>query len=134
MAAAIPERWLKVTRDRLRPLGRVAVEQHDRDVRLAQQLDGGRVALLGERQDQPVDAALLQQPDVLGIQVGVALGVRQQQRVAGLPQPALGARDRRGEHGVRDVGDREPDRERLARAQPLREHVRAGSRGRAPPR
>ena len=51
-------------------VGRVAVEQDDRDVRLPQELDGRRMALLREREDEPVDAPLLQQLDVLGIQLG----------------------------------------------------------------
>ena len=42
----------------------------------------------------PVDAAALEEPDVRGVEVGIVLGVHQQERVAGWPEHRLGARAR----------------------------------------
>ena len=100
------------------------VEQHARPLDLAERVQRRRLGLAREREDQPVHAALREHPDVLGVELGIALRVREQHGVPLLAQPALGALDDLGEQRVRDVADDEPDRVRGPAAQPLGEQVR----------
>jgi hypothetical protein len=66
---------------------------------------------------------LLEQAHVRRVAVRVVLGVRQQHRVAALPERRLGALDDLGEQRVGDVADDEADRARLPAAQRLGEQV-----------
>ena len=51
-------------------LGHVAIEQDDRQLARPQRLDDVGVVLLRQRQQQPVDLAVLEQRDVVGVEVG----------------------------------------------------------------
>ena len=61
----------------------VAVEHDDRYVETLERPQHVLVALVANRNDQAVDAALVEQGDVDGVEVGASLGVGEQHRVAG---------------------------------------------------
>ena len=70
----------------------VAVEEDDRDVHLGQRSSVAGVPFAGERQDQAVHAARLEESDVRDVERRLVLRVHQEHRVAGRPQDGLGAR------------------------------------------
>ena len=81
-------------------------------------------ALARERQDHPVDAPGLEEPDVGGVELGLVLRVHQQHRVAGRAEHGLGARRDGRDQRVRDVADDVADRQRRPAAQALGQEVR----------
>ena len=77
-----------------------------------------------ERQDHPVDAPRLEEPDVGGVEVRVVLGVHQEHRVARSAEHRLGARRDGRDQRVRDVADDVADRQRRPATQALGQEVR----------
>ena len=76
-----------------------------------------------EIEDQAVDTAAAQHVDVVGLDVGVAVGVDEQHHEPALAEEVLGAVGHRREERVGDVADQEPDRVGAAGAQALGQEV-----------
>ena len=94
------------------PVRDVAIKQHDGRLDGAQGLNCFVMVLFRERQDQAVDTTALEQQNVLGIEIGAAFGIGEEQRIPALTESLFGACDELSEHRVRDVGEGEADRER----------------------
>jgi hypothetical protein len=105
------------------PCGELAVDQDHRLVGLGDGVDRDRVRLARERQDHAVDPTAVEEPDVLGIEGRLVLRVHEQQRIARLPEHGLRPQHDLRHERVRDVGEHEADRERLAAAQALGQEV-----------
>ena len=120
----IPVRWSESTRLARTSAGSSRSTTTTGMLELAEQRDRRLVALPGHREDEAVDAPLLEEPHVTGVEVGIGLRVGQQHRVALVAKGRLGARHDLGQERVGDVADHEPDREGLAAAEPLGQQVR----------
>ena len=80
--------------------------------------------------DEPIDVAGAEAVDVLALDVGVAAGAHDQQRITLAPRLRLGRRRQGREEGVGDLRREQPDDLRGAKAQPLRQSVGAiGEKG-----
>ena len=75
----------------------------------AQRTDDIGIVFLRERQEHAIDSAILEQFDVVGVELGIALGIGQQQRITAGPQLPLGATHDVREDGIGEVGNGETD-------------------------
>ena len=89
-------------------LGR-PVKRDDRKAGLLLRLQVGVVPTGGDQQ-QPVDLALREQPDVGVLRLEIRVGVAEDQGVAAFPGHALDRLGADRHERVRDVGDYQPDR------------------------
>ena len=102
----------------------VAVDHDHRHIDLVQHVERLLLALARQRQDHPVDATRLEEPDVRRIELGLVLRVHQQHRVARLAQHRLRARGDGRDERVGDVADHVADRKRRAATQALGQEIR----------
>ena len=102
---------------------RIAIDQHERHAELADARERRLVVVGRQQQQQPVDAALLEQADAVDVQARIVARAREQHRVALVREHVLGARRDLAEPVAPDVACDEPDGVRRAAAQSLGQHV-----------
>ena len=123
-ACAHPAGVVRLDRARAE-LGRdVAIEKDDRHLELGELLERRGIGLGRERQDQAIDPPAEQEPDMGDIERRLALRPHEHQRIAVRPKDRLDPESDAGEQRVRDVGDDETNRPRLAATQALGKEVR----------
>jgi hypothetical protein len=92
-----------VGQDRIQLDVDLAVQQHRGHAGLGQQRAAAPVLLAVDGHDQPVDPAVLQRGDGIGLALGIAAGIDHQQGIAPRAQLRLGAAEDDGMDGVGDV-------------------------------
>src|SRR4029077_8456900 len=82
---------------------KIPVHRYERHRERPQLRERRGVGLVRQRKEETIDGALPEVPDALGVAIGLALGVRDRERVPRRSERTLGAEDDLGHDRIRDI-------------------------------